>query len=68
MYIDNDKIISRFYNCHKKESKSIIASQLNGVEFMEIDLKGNKINTIKEEVVFKPWQFRTFELLRDNNK
>ncbi len=68
LYIDNDKIISRFYNCHKKESKSIIASQLNGVEFMEIDLKGNKINTIKEEVVFKPWQFRTFELLRDNNK
>jgi len=66
LYIDNGKIITRFYNCHKEESKSIIASQLDDVELIEIDLLGNKINSVKEEVIFKPWQFRTFELLRDS--
>ena len=57
-----------FYNCYKKESKSIIAGHLDGVEFMEIDLKGNNINSVKENIIFKPWQFRTFELLRDSNE
>ena len=68
LYIDNDKIISRFYNCHKEESRANIASHLDGVEFMEIDLKGNKINSVKEEILFKPWQFKTFELLTEGPK
>jgi len=66
LYIDNGKIITRFYNCDKEESKSIIASQLDDIELMEVDLKGNKINSVKEKVIFKPWQFRTFELLNES--
>lgn len=63
LYIDNDKIITRLYNSHSEESKSIVATHWEDAEMVEIDLKGDEVGPVKDEVVFKPWQFKTFELI-----
>jgi hypothetical protein len=64
LYVDNGKIISRFFNCTDAKTQSGIHIQISDSAFIETDLLGNTIKKADHNIVFEPWQFKTFELIQ----
>ena len=64
LYVDNGKVIMRLHNSQHNEVNSYLGNIHNERRFIETDLKGNKTDTITGNISFKPWQFKTFEIVQ----
>lgn len=61
LHVRNDKIVVRLFNSTSTDSHFQMKHRWTDNKIFETDLNGRIIGKIEQNVVFRPWQFKTLE-------